>query len=231
MAGRRATKIDAMLRHLASGGEAQDFPGTKYENLALARTVERRGLIAWDGEGNRFVMTPAGWSELTPRRFGLPSLVVSTAMGAAIGAAALAFLWLPGARWQDFAHGYAATALTVQSPAAVAAPARAPADVGGRSIAPMSASAPQSAPVQATPVAATSTVAATPIEPVLVASQPAAEQPNSEAVTPSAKQATVKKHHRRTVRQADPYNPYGNSWRAREYSQSRYGQGSWFNYR
>jgi outer membrane biosynthesis protein TonB len=255
MAGKRATKIDSMLRHLAAGGEAQDFPGTKYENLAVARTIVRRGLITWDGEGNRYVLTPAGWNELTPRRFGLSSLVVSTAVGAAIGAAALAFLWLPGARWQDSAHGQPATTLAMQSGSAttpamqtrVAAPVSAPADFGGRSVAPMSATAPKPAPAARVPATEPSTAAATPAapvpaaepttaaaapsEPAEIAAQPAAEQPNAEATPASPKQAAVKKHHRRTVRQREQYNPFANQWRGQQYQQTRYGQGSWFAYR
>src|SRR5262249_47779650 len=163
MAGKRATKIDSMLRHLAAGGEAQDFPGTKYENLAVARTIVRRGLITWDGEGNRYILTPAGWNELTPRRFGLPSLVVSTATGAAIGAAVLAFLWLRGARWKDSAHGRTATTLATQSPAV--APSSAPADIGGRSVAPMSPTAPKPALAARVPATEPSTAAATPAAP------------------------------------------------------------------
>jgi hypothetical protein len=239
MAGKRATKIDSMLRHLAAGGEAQDFPGTKYENLAVARTIVRRGLITWDGEGNRYVLTPAGWNELTPRRFGLPSLVVSTATGAAIGAAVLAFLWLPGVRWQDSAHGQAATTLAMQSPSATTpamqtravAPAPVPADFGGRSIAPMSATAPQPAPAARVPAPEPSAAPAAPSEPAQVASEPAAEQPNGEATPPSPKQAVVKKHHRRVARPREQYNPFAYQWRAREASQTRYGQGSWYAYR
>src|SRR5215467_2144617 len=97
MSGKRSAKTDAMLAHLATGGDDQDFAGTKYENAALARTLHNRGLIAWDGEKNRYTLTPAGWRSLTPRRFGLPSLAASAAVGA-IAVAALAFLWLPGAR-------------------------------------------------------------------------------------------------------------------------------------
>jgi hypothetical protein len=227
MAGKRATKIDAMLRHLAAGGEAQDFPGTKYENMALARTIERRGLIAWDGEGNRHILTPAGWSELTPRRFGLPSLAVSTATGVVIGAAALAFLWLPDARWPVSAHGQPAT-VAVQSPVAVSVPI--PADIGGRSVAPMSVSAPRASAAASTPPSGTSPVSADPVEPAQVATQPVSDQPSSEAAPTPAKQAT-RKHHRRTARPREQYNPFGNPWRGREYSPTRYGQGSWYAYR
>lgn len=215
-----------MLRHLAAGGEAQDFPGTKYENLALARTVERRGLIAWDGEGNRYVLTPAGWSELTPRRFGLPALLVSTATGAAIGAAALAFMWLPGAQWQAPARGHAAV-LAAQSPAAM--PASGPAAVGGRSVAPMSASAAPGVPAARSTGAEPSAAPANPSEPAEIAGQPAAEQPIAPAPT-IAKRVVVKKPHRRVAR-PEPYNPFAGQWRGRESAQARYGQGSWYSYR
>jgi hypothetical protein len=226
MAGKRATKIAAMLRHLAAGEDLQDFPGTKYENTALARAAERRGLIIWDREGNRYVLTPAGWSELTPRRFGLPALIVSTAAGAAIGAAALAFLWLPGTKWPAPALGHTA-ALAAQSPAVV--PASVPADAGGRSIAPMSA-APQGAAAPGATVTEPSTAPGNPSEPAQMASQPAAEQPSGEATPAVAKQAAVKKPHRRVAR-PDRYNPFGNPWRAREPAHTRYGQGSWYTYR
>lgn len=226
MAGKRATKIGAMLRHLAGGEDLQDFPGTKYENTALARAAERRGLIIWDQEGNRYALTPAGWSELTPRRFGLPALIVSTATGAAIGAAALAFLWLPGTKWPAPALGHTA-ALAAQGPAV--ASASGPADAGGRSIAPMSAAS-QGAPAPRATAAEPSTAPANPSEPAQIAAQPAAEQPSAEAAPPPAKQAAVKKPHRRTVR-PEPYNPFANPWRGREPAHTRYGQGSWYTYR
>ncbi|HEV2955928.1 MAG TPA: hypothetical protein VGX95_07405 [Xanthobacteraceae bacterium] len=213
MASKRATKIDAVLRHLAAGGDIGDFPGTKYENLALVRTVVRRGLISWDGEGNRYTLTPAGWSELAPRRFGLPSLVASTAIGAAIGAAALAFVFLPGLKWQGSAHGHATASLAAEKP--VVAPVSAPADVGGRSVAPMTATAAPAAPA----------AAAAPTEPA----PPGSEEPAAE--TPPPKQAAVKKPHRRTVRRPEQTNPFANPWRTREPSYSRYGQGSWYSYR
>src|SRR5437660_11294677 len=104
MAGKRATKIDAVLRHLAAGEDISDFAGTKYENLALVRTAVRRGLIAWDSEGNRYILTPAGWGELAPRRFGVRSLVASTALGAEIGGRARAFLWLASLKAESCAR-------------------------------------------------------------------------------------------------------------------------------
>jgi hypothetical protein len=217
MAGRRATKIDAVLRHLAAGEDISDFPGTKYENLALVRTAVRRGLITWDGEGNRYVLTPAGWGELSPRRFGVRSLIVSTAAGAAIGAAALAFLWLPSLKWQGSAQATASPA--VEKP--VVAAASPPVDIGGRSVAPMTAATPAAKPASAT-------LPAAPAEPGAVAEAPAPEPPAAE--TPPVKQA-VKKPHRKTVRHPEQTNPFGGPWHGRETSYSRYGQGSWYSYR
>lgn len=221
MSGKRSTKINAMLAHLATGGDALDFAGTKYENLALARTLHDRGLIAWDGERNRFGLTPAGWSALTPRRFGLPSLAASAAMGA-IAVAALAFLWLPGARSQNSAHGPAATTVAVQS----AAPARAPipAEIAGRNAAPMSASAPQPAPAARASAADSALPPVTPLDLTEVA-QPAPEQTTAEAVPPSAKPTAVKKQPRRTARPAEQPNAFANFFanfgRPREPAQTR----------
>jgi len=241
MSENRATKINAMLAHLATGGDDRDFAGTKYENAALARTLHNRGLIAWDGEKNRYTLTPAGWSALTPRRFGLLSLGASAAVGA-IAVATLAFLWLPGARSENPASGHAATALAVQSLAPI------PAEPGGRNVAPMPASAPQPAPaVRASkPESAMPPVA--PLDLTDVA-QPAPEQPSAEAAVTSTKQAAVKKQQRRTARPAEQHNGFGNFFggfgrgreatqtrpprevtqtRARESSQSRSGISSWF---
>ena len=222
MAGKRATKIDAVLRHLAAGEDISDFPGTKYENLALVRTAVRRGLIAWDSEGNRYILTPAGWGELAPRRFGVRSLVASTAIGAAIGAAALAFLWLPSLKWQGSAQATASPA--VEKPVVTAASP--PADIGGRSLAPMTAATPAAKPASATLPA---TTPADPAEPAPLAAAPAPESPAVE--TPPVKQAAAKKRHRKTVRPAEQANPFANPWRGRETSYSRYGQGSWYSYR
>ena len=245
MIGKRSTKTDAMLAHLATGGDALDFAGTKYENLALARTLQGRGLIAWDGEGGRLVLTPAGWSALTPRRFGLPSLAASAAVGA-IAVAALAFLWLPGARSQNPALGHAATTLAVQSPAP--APAPLPAEIGGRNSAPVPASAPQPAPAPRAAKADSTMPPVAPLDLTEVA-QPAPEQTSAEAAPTSAKPAAVKKQQRRTARPAEQHNGLSNFFasfgrarepaqtrpprevtqtRARESSQTRSGLGSWF---
>ena len=217
MASKRATKIDAVLRHLAAGGDIQDFPGTKFENLALARAVERRGLVVWDKEGNRYVPTPAGWNQLTPRRFGLPSMMVSTAVGAAIGAAALAFLWLPGLEGRDSAYGHVTASLALEKP--VTPPAAPAVDGSGRSV----ARVPTTTSTAPTPVSASTTVpAATPavaVEPVQAAADPAPEQPVAEAAPAPVKPAA--KSHHRTSR----HNDRSGNWRAQRYADPRYDMG------
>jgi hypothetical protein len=216
MASKRATKIDAVLRHLAAGGEIQDFPGTKFENLALARSVERRGLVLWDKEGHRFVLTPAGWAQLTPRRFGLPTMAVSTAVGAAIGAAALAFLWLPGLEGRDSAYGHATASLAVEKP--VATPAAPLVDANGRSLARVPVSAPSIAPAPA-PVTAPAAAPAVP-ETAQAAVDPIADQPAAEPAPGALKQA--QRSHHRSARHSDRY---GNG-RAQRYADPRYDLGA-----
>lgn len=233
-----------MLAHLATGGDDQDFAGTKYENAALARTLHSRGLIAWDGERNRYTLTPAGWSALTPRRFGLPSLAASAAVGA-IAVAALAFFWLPGARSENPAHARAATTVAVQSPAP--APASVAAQPAGRNVPPVSASAPQPAPAVRASAAESTMPPVQPLELTEVA-QPAPEQSSAEAAPASAKPVAVKKQPRRTARPAEQHNAFSNFFasfgrareptqtrprevtqtRAREPSHTRASQSSWF---
>jgi hypothetical protein len=218
MVSKRATKIDAVLRHLAAGGDVGDFPGTKYENLAVVRTAVRRGLIAWDSEGNRYILTPTGWSELAPGRFGVRSLVASTAIGAATGAALLAFFWLPGLKLQSSAQATASP--VVEKP--IVAAAAPPADIGGRSLAPMTATT-----VAAKPARAPAVTPAPSAEPAPAAAEPAPEPPAVE--TPPLKHAAVKKPRRKTVRRHEQTSPFGAFGQASSYP--RYGQGSWYSYR
>ncbi|HXW26897.1 MAG TPA: hypothetical protein VEK73_19300, partial [Xanthobacteraceae bacterium] len=166
------------------------FPGTKFEKLALVRTAGRRGLLAWDKVRNRYELTPAGWSELSPkRRFGLASLMVSTAVGAAIGAAALAFLWLPAGGSLRFVRApvAASVAHNLAAPGSAAPSAAAPDSRLG---------APDGS-----------------IEPAKAAELPAAEQPASEAVPTDVKPAK-KPRHRTARRKKEPTNPawaFGNA--------------------
>jgi hypothetical protein len=189
------TRIDAVLRHLGCGQDLRDFPGTASEKLALIRTAASRGLIAWQRGRGRYELTSIGWSELTPRRrFTLASMAASTAVGAALGAAALAILWLPA----DASHG---------SPGRQAsAPAPPPQTV---SVAP--AVSPGPAP-SAQPV--------NPPEPVKVADQPVPEEPSAEAAPTVVKEAAVKKPRRKTAsrrrrEELDATWASADSWRAR----------------
>ena len=205
-------KIDAMLRHLACGQDLQDFPATTYERQRLVEKAGGRGLIEWQKERGRFELTPIGWRHLTPGRgLGMPSLLVSTAIGAAIGAAALAFLWLPAGALNHSGNGQSAASVArVEEP--VALPVARPAD-GGMSTAPRTAS------VAPAPAAA-------------VAEPPVPEQPSAEAA-PTEKQ--VKKPHRRTAsRHRREPTGWGavDPWRSQQSRHSnRNGQGSWFAFR
>ena len=141
-------KIDAMLRHLACGQAPEDFPATTYERLRLIERAGGRGLIEWQKERGRYELTPIGWRQLTPRRsLGLPSLMVSMTIGAAIGAAALAVLWLPADALHRSSGPVAASVSRVEEPTAV--PAARSGDAAMRSPAPETpAVAEQPAPKQ-----------------------------------------------------------------------------------
>src|SRR5215470_3109673 len=95
----RRADIDAMLRHLASHHDPQDFPSTAYERQALLEAASKRRLIEWQKDNRRYELTPIGWHRLRRGwRLGLPSLAVGAGVGATIGAVALAVLWLPSGR-------------------------------------------------------------------------------------------------------------------------------------
>jgi hypothetical protein len=84
-------RIQRLLRHLGSGAELREFPGSASEKVALVKTANQRGLIAWHKVSDRYELTPAGWCELAPRpRFGARSMILGTTAGATLGALALA---------------------------------------------------------------------------------------------------------------------------------------------
>jgi hypothetical protein len=219
------TKIDAVLRHLGCGQDLRDFPGTASEKLALIRTAASRGLIAWQRGRRRYELTSVGWSELTPRRrFTLASMVASTAVGAAVGAAALAILWLPA----DASHrpaGRQATApvsLSGEANGGVRTPAPPPQTA---SLSPATPAVPHDPAPRPPPV--------NPAEPVKVADQPVPEQPSAEAALTEVKQATVKKTHRKTASrrrkdETDAAWAYAEPSRARPSTYSSYGGQSGF---
>ena len=83
-------RIQAVLRHLGSGGGLRDFPASASasEKVALVKTANQRGLIAWHKGRGRYELTPAGWCELAPtRRFGVGSMVLGTTVGATLAKA------------------------------------------------------------------------------------------------------------------------------------------------
>jgi hypothetical protein len=173
------SRIDAILRHLGCGGALRDFPGTESEKLALIRIASNRGLVAWHKGRGRYEVSPIGWSELTPRRrFGLGSLMVSTAVGATVGAALLGFFWV------------SADASRLVGPSPVARAERAEKAIA--------------APVAAAPAPQTASVSpAVPrepaTEPAKVAEHPVPPEPAAEAAPTEIKQAAVKKPKRKAV--------------------------------
>jgi hypothetical protein len=200
-------QIDTMLRHLGSGHDFQNFPGTTAEKLGLMRTANARGLIAWSKARGRYELTRIGWRQVAPRQgVGLASLVVCTSIGAMIGAGALAALWLP----DDASHRPAGR----QPPAPVS---RLVDPGGGLRTSPQTASASFVAPkakIDPVPTAQPDT----PMEPARVAEQPVPEQPIAAAPT-STKQAAVKKSRHKTVR-ARTYRTWAwaNSYRDERYA-------------
>jgi hypothetical protein len=202
-------KIEAMLRHLGCGHGLEDFPATRYEQLALIQTARGRGLVEWREERGRYELTPIGWRQLTPRRgFGLASLMVGAAIGATIGAAALAAVWLPG----DGSHRSAGRQ--------AAAPLSRPVDANGG----LPASALQPRPANASPAAlaaahdpATSAQPDIPTGPARVAEPPVPEEPIAEAAATVVKQAVVKKPRHKTGR-AGPAWASANPYRDERYS-------------
>jgi hypothetical protein len=146
-------RIEAMLRHLGSGADLRDLPTSASEKVALVKTANQRGLIAWHKGRGRYELTTAGWCELAPsRRFGVGSIMVGTTLGATLGAAALAFFWLTAGA----AHvsGHAPRSATAPAPAQVAR-LPAPAVSGARSDPALAASA--SGPAEPTAVSAAPT--------------------------------------------------------------------------
>jgi hypothetical protein len=219
--------MDAMLRHLGWGQELQDFPGTTSERVALIRTASRRGLIAWRKARGRYELTSVGWTELMPRRrFSLASLMLSTVMGAVMGAAALASISDPADVSRYSVRRQSIASLPrLEKP--VAALTEYPVDLGVERPAPLTvAHEPE--------LGAASGI---PIEPPLVADELLAEQPSAQAAPIIAKQAPVKKPHHRTASHRRKHRTglawlSGSTRRARQFRHSGYSRlGSQFAYR
>jgi hypothetical protein len=194
-------KLDAMLRHLGGGQDLREFPGTMSEKLALTRTADKRGLIAWRKGARRYELTPIGWSKLTPRRyFGLASLMVSAAIGATV-AVAVAVLSLPADDSHRSVRRQPAASVSLQT--SIAAPTSHSVDVGARRPAPpQPAKASQDAPPAVAHDFGPSAAPGNSIEAPQVAEQPALEQPGGVTARNVVKHAAAKKSHYKRVRAA-----------------------------
>jgi hypothetical protein len=150
-------RIDAVLRHLGSGADLRDLPGSASEKVALVKTANQRGLITWHKGRSRYELTSAGWCELAPsRRFGMGSMMMGTTVGASLGAAVLAVFWFTAGAAHRPTPARSVVAAQVAKPPAPAAPT-------------------QSSAVAPTPVA--TPPAAMPVEPEpTVAQEPTPEQ-------------------------------------------------------
>ena len=233
-------RIQAVLRHLGSGAGLRDFPASASEKVALVKTANQRGLIAWHKGRGRYELTPAGWCELAPtRRFGVGSMVLGTTVGATLGAAALAVFWFTAGA----AHGPAAPRSVVA--AAPVQVAKAPAPVVSASVS--SAAATASTPSSAAAPTPAPAPAAAPVEPepTTLAHEPTPEQLAEAAA--KAKQAAKKARQQAAARRkreeaarawaADPWHTrqaeysghggYGGGYGSGGYG----GQNSWFAYR
>ena len=229
--------IDAMLRHLGSGRDVCDFPGTAIEKVALVRTARARRLIAWRKARARYELTPIGWIRLAPRpRFSLASLTFSTAMGAVIGAAALAILWLPADASRHSIH-LRSTASLPRLEKPVASSIAHPVDLGVREAAPAQAPVALVTPPAGGHEPVPNAVPGEPIGPPMVADPPRLEQPSADAAPTIGKQASVKKSHHKTAyrrrnHRTGPAWASGDPWRAQQFRYSGYSnQGSWLAYR
>jgi hypothetical protein len=218
----RRADVDAMLRHLASHHDPQDFPSTAYERQALLEAASRRRLIEWQKDNRRYELTPIGWHRLRRGwRLGLPSLAVGAGIGATVGAVALAMLWLPGDR--SAGDRVAATPKVESSgtrSVAPTAPASSPAVIPAalvREAAPSTLPEPPAASAKvvdrpagptgvgdrpteparvADRAAEPARVADRPAEPPIVAEQPVTAQPDGEAAAAAAKEPGKKSRHR-----------------------------------
>lgn len=209
--------IDAMLRHLGSGRDVCDFPGTATERVALVRTARARGLIAWRKARARYELTPIGWIRLAPRpRFGAASLIISTAVGAIVGGTALAaFTWLPA---DVPPHKASAQSLQASHPAAPIVRTSMPQQV----VLPTAEAEPDGNETPALE-APTSVVRAP-------------EPPKAEPASTVRKEATARKPrhktaHRRRREQGAAW-AYVRSWQGQQFRYAGYGErGAWLSYR
>jgi hypothetical protein len=209
--------IDAMLRHLVSGRDVCDFPGTATEKVALVRTARARGLIAWRKARARYELTPIGWIRLAPRpRFGVASLILSTAVGAIVGGAALlAFTWLPADAPPRIASRQPLQASHSAEPVA-------------------RTSRPQQVVLPTVEAEADRTETPAFEPPTLVVSAP--DPPSAEPALTGTKEVTARKPRRKTAHRRRKEQgaawAYVRSWQGQQFRYAGYGErGAWLGYR
>jgi hypothetical protein len=168
---RKRANVGALLRHVNAGHHVEDFPGTKYEQLALIQAASKLRLITRHTVSGRYEVTPIGRLHMTPRPFGLTSLIGGTAVGAAIGVLALTVLWSPSdaARWPTDGQ-FAAVSVSVSPVANVG--------VRGPIIRQTASPTLDAAPMHVDGSISTPAVG-NPEQPPFVSDQPVSEQPNA----------------------------------------------------
>jgi hypothetical protein len=219
-------RIKAMLRHLGCGRDVRDFPASANEKVALIRTADTRGLIAWRKTRARYELTSIGWNELMPRRrFGMPSLIISAATGGVAGVIAVAVFWPPADASRARANSSAPISrleqphvLQTARSAEICVPRYAPSPVMG---------------VVEDAVAATEPEREPEIDRPVVTERPALDQPGTTSGASGAKEAGAKKsrktaHHRR--REQRRSWAYADPWRSRSIRYAGYGQRDWYGY-
>ncbi|HEV3110053.1 MAG TPA: hypothetical protein VGY99_06130 [Candidatus Binataceae bacterium] len=218
--------IDAMLRHLGCGHDLHDFPGTPTEKVALVRIAGTRRLIAWQKARVRYELTALGWDRLMPsRRFGVGSLVMSAASGGAVGAIALAILWLPGDPSHPSVHRHSSASISrVEKPYLLQASHSA------------EVPAPRPDPLPVTNVSRDAVAVAAEPDPDEVSratDRPAADPPRAEVPLSAVKETEVKKYRRKAAHHRR--REHGRTWaradRWRAQSIRYAGYGGWLGYR
>lgn len=231
-----------MLRHLGSGADLSQLPVSASEKVALVKTANQRGLIAWHKSRGRYELTAAGWCELAPtRRFGVGSIMVGTSLGATLGAAALAVFWFTAGAAHVSAPGQrSATAPVSAQLAKLSAPAVDGAASGPALVAstpdPVETTASTAAPPAPAPAPAVApapvparevapAAAPTQLEPSMVAEEPAPEQSAeaAKAKRVAAKKARQRAAARRHREEAARAWAAGESSRTREAEYSNHG--------
>jgi len=220
-------RINAMLRHLGCGRDVRDFPASANEKVALIRTADARGLIAWRKSRTRYELTSIGWNELMPRRrFGVPSLIMSAATGGVASVIAVTVFWPPADASR--ARGNPSAPISrLERPHVLQAAL--PAQICVPRYAPLYATS----AVQDAVALAPESEANEPPRADLTDS-PAPEPPKAEPSPSGAKEAGTKKyrktaHHRRRDQRRSW--AYGDPWRGRSIRYAGYGgQRNWYGY-